>query len=83
MPPSDLASLVSRPRLSPDRQLLQSFGQHFELLVCAEFVESVNANLNRSGVIVGYIVDIFGFAHDHLYRRVVPHQVWLRSTSQP
>src|SRR5262249_33744649 len=58
----------------PDCQLLQSFGQRFELLVCAEFVESVDADLNRSGVVIGYIVDVFGFAHDHLCRRVVPHQ---------
>ena len=61
----------------PDGQLLQSFGQHFELLVCAEFVESVNADLNRSGVVVGYVADIFGSAHDHLCKRVVSHQALL------
>ena len=48
----------------PNGQLLQSFGQCFELFVCAEFVESVNADLNGSGVIIGYIVNVFGFAHD-------------------
>jgi hypothetical protein len=58
----------------PGGQLLQSFGQHFKLFVCAEFVESVNADLNRSGVVVGYIVDVFGFAHDHLCSVFVPHQ---------
>jgi hypothetical protein len=66
MPRSDLASLVIVCSRRPHGQLLQSFGQYFELFVCAEFVESVNADLNRSGVVVGYVVDVFGFAHDHL-----------------
>ena len=59
----------------PNGQFLQSFGQHFELFFRAEFVESVNADLNRSGVVVGYIVDVFGSAHVHLCKSVVPHQV--------
>ena len=33
------------------------------LLVCAEFVQPVNADLNRLGVVVGDIVDVFGVAH--------------------
>jgi hypothetical protein len=74
MPRSDLASLVIVCSCRPHGQLLQSFGQYFELFVCAEFVESVNADLNRSGVVVGYVVDVFGFAHDHLCKRVVSHQ---------
>ena len=74
MPQSDLASLVIVCSCRPHGQLLQSFGQYFELFVCAEFVESVNADLNRSGVVVGYVVDVFGFAHDHLCKRVVSHQ---------
>jgi hypothetical protein len=31
-------------------------------LVCAEFVQAVNADLNRLGVVVGDIVDVFGVA---------------------
>ena len=73
MPLSELTSLVAVLGCRPDGQLLQSFGQHFELLICAEFVESVDADLNSSGVVVGYIVDVFGSSHDHLCKRVVPH----------
>jgi hypothetical protein len=40
--------------------LLPKTAAHFELLVCTEFVESVDADLNRSGVVVSYIVDVFG-----------------------
>jgi hypothetical protein len=47
----------------PDDQLLQPCGQKFELLVCAEFVQAVNADLDRLGVVVGDIVDVFGVAH--------------------
>jgi hypothetical protein len=32
---------------------LQLFDQHFELLVSAEFVQAINADLNRLGVFVG------------------------------
>src|SRR5258707_5383495 len=39
---------------------------HFELLVCAELVQAVNADLNRLGVVVGDTVDVFGAAHDLL-----------------
>jgi hypothetical protein len=39
---------------------LQPSGQQFELLVCAEFVQAVNADLNRLGVVVGDTVDVFG-----------------------
>jgi hypothetical protein len=55
MPLSELTSLVAVLGCRPDGQLLQSFGQHFELLICAEFVESVDADLNSSGVVVGYM----------------------------
>jgi hypothetical protein len=47
-------------------QLLQPFGQAFELLVCVELVQAVNADLNRLGVVVGDTVDVFGAAHDLL-----------------
>jgi len=39
------------------------------LLVCAEFVQPVNADLNRLNVIVGDTVDVFGGAHDRLQSR--------------
>jgi hypothetical protein len=39
-------------------------GQPFELLVCAELVQAVNANLNRLSVAVGDTVDVFGATHD-------------------
>jgi hypothetical protein len=65
MPLSELTSLVAVLGCRPDGQLLQSFGQHFELLICAEFVESVDADLNSSGVVVGYIVDVFGQTPTH------------------
>jgi hypothetical protein len=42
---------------------LQPCGQPLELLVCAEFVQAVNADLNRLGVVVGDIVDVFGVTH--------------------
>jgi hypothetical protein len=42
---------------------LQPSGQPFELLVCAEFVQAVNADLNRLGVVVGDTVDVFGVTH--------------------
>jgi hypothetical protein len=54
------------PRFCPDRQLLQPSGQDFELLVCAQFVQAVNADLNRSGVVVGNSVDVFGTGHGSL-----------------
>jgi hypothetical protein len=54
-------SIVSRCR--PDGQPLQSSGQQFELLACAEFVQAVNANLNRLGMAVGDIIDVFDVAH--------------------
>jgi hypothetical protein len=47
-------------------QLLQPFGQAFELLVCVELVQAVNADLSRLGVVVGDTVDVFGAAHDLL-----------------
>jgi hypothetical protein len=45
---------------------LQPSRQDFELLVCAEFVQTVNADLNRLGVVVGDTMDVFGAAHDSL-----------------
>jgi hypothetical protein len=53
--------IVSRCR--PDGQLLQPSGQQLELLVCAEFVQAVNADPNRLGVVVGNTVDVFGVTH--------------------
>jgi hypothetical protein len=45
---------------------LQPSGQPFELLVCAEFLQAVDANLNRLGVVVSDTVDVFGVAHGRL-----------------
>jgi hypothetical protein len=45
---------------------LQPSGQQFELRVCAEFVQAVNADLNRLGVVDGNTVDAFGVTHDRL-----------------
>jgi len=42
---------------------LQPSGQQFELLVCAEFVQLVNADLNRLGVVIGDTIDVFGVTH--------------------
>jgi hypothetical protein len=50
-------------RCCPDGQLLQPSGQPFELLICAEFLQAVNADLNRLGVVVSDIVDVFGVTH--------------------
>ena len=50
---SGLSALVIVCGCGPDDQLLQPCGQKFELLVCAEFVQAVNADLNRLGVVVG------------------------------
>jgi hypothetical protein len=64
---SGLSVFVSR--CGSDGQLSQPSGQQFELLVCAEFVQPVNADLNRLNVIVGDTVDVFGGAHDRLQSR--------------
>jgi hypothetical protein len=61
--PSGLSVFVIVSRCGPDGQLLQSSGQPLELLVCAEFVQAVNAALNRLGVVGGDIVDVFGVTH--------------------
>jgi len=61
-----LSPFVAVSRVRPDGQLLQPSGQHSELLVCAELVQAVNADLNRLGVVVGDTVDVFGAAHDRL-----------------
>jgi hypothetical protein len=53
-------------RSCPHRQPLQPSGQDFELLVCAQFVQTVNADLNRLGVVVGNSVDVFGTGHGAL-----------------
>jgi hypothetical protein len=53
----------------PDRQLSQPSRQDFELLVCAQFVQAVNADLNRLGVVVGDSVDVFGSGHRALQPR--------------
>ena len=47
MPQSGLSAFIIASRCRPDGQLLQLSGQQFELLVCAEFVQAVNADLNR------------------------------------
>jgi hypothetical protein len=61
--PSGLSVFAIVSRCGPDGQLLQPCGQPLELLVCAEFVQAVNADLNRLGVVVGDIVDVFGVTH--------------------
>ena len=60
---SGLSALVIVCGCGPDDQFLQPCGQKFELLVCAEFVQAVNADLNRLGVVVGDTVDVFGVTH--------------------
>jgi hypothetical protein len=57
--PSGLGVFVIVSRSGSHGQLLQPSGQPFELLVCAEFVQAVNADLNRLGVVVGDTVDLF------------------------
>ena len=69
---SGLSALVIVSGCGPEDQLLQPCGQQFELLVCAEFVQAVNADLNRVGVVVGDIVDAFGVALDRLRPLLVP-----------
>jgi hypothetical protein len=65
--PSDLSSFVIAYRGRPDGQLLQPSGQPFEMLVCAQFLQAVNTDLNRLGVVVSDTVDVFGITHfDHL-----------------
>src|SRR5262249_54857479 len=64
--PSGLSVFVIVSRCRPDGQLLQPSGQPFELLVCAEFVQAVNADLNRLGVVLGDTVNVFGVTHDRL-----------------
>jgi hypothetical protein len=61
--PSGLRSLCIVSRSRQDRQLLQPSSQQFEFLACPELVQAVNADLNRSGMIVGDSVDVFGVAH--------------------
>jgi hypothetical protein len=66
---SGFSALVIVCGCGPDDQLLQPCGQKFELLVCAEFVQAVNADLNRLGVVVGDSVNVFGTGH----RSLQPH----------
>jgi len=66
---SGLSSFVMISRVRPDGQPLQPSGQHFELLTCAKFVQTINADLNRLGVAVGDTVDtvdVFDAVHDRL-----------------
>jgi hypothetical protein len=44
-------------------QLLQPSAQPFELLGCTQFLQAVNANLNRLGVLVSDTVDVFRVTH--------------------
>jgi hypothetical protein len=57
------AALVNLSSSSGVAWILQSFGQRFELLVCAEFVQAINADLDRLGVLDGDAVDVFGVTH--------------------
>src|SRR5262249_47608306 len=61
-----LSALVIDSGCRPGGQLLQPSGQQFELLICTEFVQAVNADLNRLGVAVGDTVDVFDVTHDRL-----------------
>jgi hypothetical protein len=61
--PSGRSVFAIASRCRPDGQLFQPSRQPFELLVCAEFVQAVNADLNRLGVVVGDTVDVFGVTH--------------------
>jgi len=67
--PSGLSVFVIVSRCGSDGQLLQPSSQPFELLVCAEIVQAVNADLNCLSVVVGDTVDVFGAAHDRLQSR--------------
>jgi hypothetical protein len=67
---SGLRSFVIVSRCRPDGQPLQPFGQQFELLVCAELVEAINADLNRLDVVVGDTVDVVGAAFINLSQAV-------------
>jgi hypothetical protein len=58
--------LSSSPRVAWTANFCNLAVNSLELLVCAEFVEAVNADLNRSGVVIGNTVDVFGVAHDRL-----------------
>jgi hypothetical protein len=58
-----ISAFVIVSRCRPDGQLLQPSGQQFELLVCAEFVQAVNADLNRLSVVIGDTIDVFGITH--------------------
>ena len=62
----ELSASVIDSGSRPGGQLLQPSGQLFELLVCTEFVQAVNADLNRLGVAVGDTVDVFDVTHDRL-----------------
>src|SRR5262249_54517122 len=62
----ELSASVIDSGCRPGGQLLQPSGQLFELLVCTEFVQAVNADLNRLGVAVGDTVDVFDVTHDRL-----------------
>jgi hypothetical protein len=60
---SGLSAFVIVSWCRPDGQLMQPSGQHLELLVCAKFVQAVNADLNRLNVVVRDTVDVFGVTH--------------------
>src|SRR5262249_3698579 len=61
-----LSALVIDSGCRPGGQLLQPSGQQFELLICTEFVQAVNADLNRLGVAAGETVDGLDVTRDRL-----------------
>jgi len=60
---SSLSAYLIVSRCRSVGQLLQPSAQPFELLGCAQFLQAVNANLNRLGVLVGDTVDVFRVTH--------------------
>jgi hypothetical protein len=58
-----LSAFVIAYRCRPVGQLLQPSGQPFELLICAELLQAVNADLNRLGVAVTDTIDVFSVTH--------------------
>jgi hypothetical protein len=60
---SSRSAYVIVARCRSGGQLLQPSAQPFELLVCAQLLQAVNANLNRLGMLVSDTVDVFRVTH--------------------
>jgi hypothetical protein len=60
---SNLSAHVIVARSRSVGQPLQPSAQPLELLVCAQLLQAVNANLNRLGMLVSDTVDVFRVTH--------------------